>query len=363
MSSRKGWIAAAVVLAALVVVALAAWRAAVAGLESAVLQALGPRATVDTVVVGWGGVELRGLRVAAEGGRWPAADELRATRVQVVPDLGSAWRALTGGGAWGVRRISVEGGYLSMLRERDGRMRMLPALLERAQVKPAAEGSAAPPPLRIERVELTGTVVEMFDASVRRPAHRIRLSALDGHAGPFVLPALASPVAVDLRATLEGPRRAGTITLAGELTPATRDARLKAQARSVDLLALQPYLVKAADTSVRRGTLDLDLEATVQAQQLRAPGRLTITGLELSEGGGPLGTFAGVPRQAVLAAMSRDGRISVAFVVEGRLDDPKFSLDDTLALRVAAGMAETLGISLKGAAEGVGQVIRGLLGR
>jgi len=35
-----------------------------------------------------------------------------------------------------------------------------------------------------------------------------------------------------------------------------------------------------------------------------------------------LATFGGVPRQAVLAAMERDGRIEVGFTLEGRLDDP-----------------------------------------
>ena len=151
--------------------------------------------------------------------------------------------------------------------------------------------------------------------------------------------------------------------MAGRLTPATKDADLKADARGVDLVALQPYLLKVSEGGVKRGSLDLALHARVKAQQLNAPGRLTLTNLELAPAPGMLGTFAGVPRQAVVAAMERNGRIEVAFTLEGRLDDPAFSLNESLATRLAGGLAESLGVSLSGVVEGVGNVIKGLFGR
>jgi hypothetical protein len=101
----------------------------------------------------------------------------------------------------------------------------------------------------------------------------------------------------------------------------------------------------------------------VKAHKLHAPGRVILTGLELASGGGVLSTFAGVPRQAVLAAMQRDGRIEVNFTLDGRLDDPAFSINDSLATKLAGGLAEALGVSLSGVVEGVSSVIKGLLGR
>jgi hypothetical protein len=101
----------------------------------------------------------------------------------------------------------------------------------------------------------------------------------------------------------------------------------------------------------------------VKAQHLHAPGKVTLTGLELAPGGGVLSTFAGVPRQAVIAAMTRDGRVEVAFTLDGRLDDPAFSINENFATRLAGGLAETLGVSLGGVVEGVGNVIKGLFGR
>ena len=113
----------------------------------------------------------------------------------------------------------------------------------------------------------------------------------------------------------------------------------------------------------KRGTLDLALDARVKNQRLNAPGRLTLTDLELDSPGGVLSTFAGVPRQAVLAALERDGRIELAFTLEGQLDDPKFSLNELFAARFAVGLAEKLGVSLGGLLQGVGSMIKGLFGR
>jgi hypothetical protein len=53
----------------------------------------------------------------------------------------------------------------------------------------------------------------------------------------------------------------------------------------------------------------------------------------------------------------------VAFTLEGRLDDPNFSLNESFALKVAGGLASALGVSLGGVVEGVGNVIKGLFGR
>ena len=92
--------------------------------------------------------------------------------------------------------------------------------------------------------------------------------------------------------------------------------------------------------------------------RVHAPGTVTLTGLELAGS-----SFAGLPRQAVIAAMSRDGRIQVDFTLEGRLDDPKFSLNETIAMKLAGGLAESLGVSIGGVVEGLGGMVKGLLGR
>ncbi len=361
LPSRTRFVAYALVVAALAAAAMVGYRAAMAELKSGIEAALGPRASLGAIELGLTGVEIRALRIRAARGTWPAEDELRAARLHLRPALSTLWSS-----GWRIGRIEVTDAYVSLQRTRDGRLRMLPALLE-APAAPKGEkeakASSAPPRVHIAQIVLKNAAIDFHDASVRTPAHRMQLDQLDAEVGPIDWPALDSAANIDIAARFKGPQRDGRLTIAGTLSPATRDARLKAEARGVDLVALQPYLLKVNEGGVRRGTLDLVLAASVQAQRLSAPGKLTLTGLELGPGGGVLSTFAGVPRQAVIAAMSRDGRIAVSFRLDGRLDDPSFSLNENVATQLAGGLAETLGVSLGGVVQGVGNVIKGLFGR
>jgi hypothetical protein len=358
--------ATVVVLVALTIVValIAAAQLALRRLPALVEDALGPRASVGAIDVGWRGVVIRDLVIAADRAHWPAAQELRADRVTVVPQ----WRSLFGSD-WRVARLEVEGGYVSMLRTRAGQLVVVPSLTggspSRARSRSANTGAATD--VRLDAVTLQGLALELFDSTVpgaRGAPHRIRLTGLKAQLGPVALPALDERMAVDLDATFKGVQRDGRLAIDGHVTPATRDAALKVRAQGIDLVALQPYLLRRGEASVQRGSLDLALDAKAAQQRLHAPGLLTLRDLQLDANeGGVLATFAGVPRQAILATLSRDGRIDLEFTLEGRVDDPQFSLNELFAARFAVGLAEKLGVSLGGVVEGVGNVIKGLFGR
>ncbi len=359
--TRRRWIralGAALLLALAVLVAL---RVAMRQLPARVAEALGPRASVESIELGWTGVQVRGLVVRGAAGRWPSEHELRADRVTLRPALSSLWRS-----GWRLSHVGVEGGYLALLRTRDGKLSVLPSLLDdKPAPKDGKSGSAGTPALHIQSLVLREVSVDVFDATVARggPPHRLRLAKLRADVGPLALPALDERIDIDLQAMLRGSQRDGRLALSGQLTPALRDADLKLDARGLDLVALQPYLLKSGEASVKSGTLDLAAHAKASQQRLHAPGKLVLKDLDLQSGGGVFGTFGGVPRQAVLAAMTRDGRIELDFTLEGRIDDPKFSINELFAARFAVGLAEKLGVSLGGVVEGVGNVIKGLLGR
>jgi hypothetical protein len=361
LAMRRRWIWALAAALLLGLGSLLALRAAMHGLPARVAEALGPRASVEAIELGWTGVHVRGLVVRGAAGRWPSEHELRAERLTIRPALSSLWRP-----GWRLAHVGVEGGYLALLRTRDGKLSVLPSLLDD---RPGAKGGKATTPgataLHIESLALRDVSLDLFDATVARggPPHRLRLTKLRADVGPLALPALDERIDIDLEATLRGSQRDGRLTIAGQLTPATRDADLKLDARGLDLLVLQPYLLKSGESSVKSGTLDLSARAKASQQRLHAPGRLVLNDLDLQSGGGVIGTFGGVPRQAVLAAMTRDGKIELDFTLEGRIDDPKFSINELFAARFAVGLAEKLGVSLGGVVEGVGNVIKGLLGR
>ena len=363
------WLAGAT---AILLAVAGAWQVALWQLRAAVLQTLGPGAQLAQLRVGLAGVEIDQLRIAAAPANrragtaaWPAEDELRADQVRLVPD----WRSLWSGprhGQWRLQSLQVRGGYLSLQRGADGRIRLLPSLLSPPSAGSAQGAPAAPDHrLLLGQLVLDGTVVELFDASVRRPAHRLRLEGLQVQAGPLALPVAlaAEPTQLQLQAVLKGPRHDGQLSLQGQVHLGTQDAQLQARLQGVDMLALQPYLLKAGEGRIRGGRLDLQLDPQVQQQRLHAPGVLTLTGLDLAPGAGLGGLLAGVSRQAVLAALERDGRITLRFSLDGRLDDPGFSIQENLAQRVGGALAETVGVSLSGVVDGVGGLFKGLLGR
>jgi hypothetical protein len=278
----------------------------------------------------------------------------------VAVDIGAAtlW-AYRRGEPLAIADVRVADGTLAVLRT-PGHLAILPALgdtsrAKAAELKDAAgSGRAA---LALQHLRFDRLAVDLYDAT---PAgghlQHLRFEGVRGSVAGLALPGLAQPIALDLAGTLKGVERDGAVSIKGRLAPAAGDASLAVRLAGVDMLALQPYLLKLGERSVRHGMLDLTLDADVTDRVVHAPGQLTITGLKFGDAEGPL--FAGAERRAVLAALERDGRISLKFTLEGRTDDPKFSLDENLARRVAQG----LGGGLRSAVEDVGGAIRGLLG-
>lgn len=322
-------------------------------LREQIQSALGPESEVGDIVVGWSAIEIHRLRIRGPRG-WPAADTLRAQRIVVAPDL----RALLSAQVR-VSRITVEEAYLSMLRSRDGRLRVVPSLLERE--KETGKADSAAPPVRIGTIELANGALEFFDATVRQPPHMLRIEQLRATVEGLNVPDLSGRTQLKLEGVVKGVRRNGTLAVNGWGEIATRDSEITMTLRGVDLIALQPYLIKASEAGVRRGTLDLDLKSTVRKNVLRAPGTLTLSGLELASGSGAFGTFMGMPRQAALNALkNRNDQITLRFTLEGNLNDPTFSLNEDFYRRVGSGVAEMLGVSFEGLARGVGGITRGI---
>ena len=333
-----------------------------------ILQALGPRATVGSISLNYPTVTLHDVHVAASDtpGAWPAGEEFDAQEVAVDIGAASLW-AYRRGAPLAISDVRVRDSTLVMLRT-PGHLTILPALRDTSRAKAAAlQASQAVAPgepvtaLVIEHMSFEHMAVDLHDATLPGgKAQRVRFEQVHGTVANLALPGLAQPIVLDLQGVLKGVERDGQVSLKGSLAPAAHDAKLAIRLAGVDMVALQPYLLRLGERTVKHGQLDLSMDASVVDRVVHAPGELTITGLEFGDAEG--GTFAGVGRRAVLAALKRDGRIALRFTLEGRTDDPKFSLDESLALRMAEGLGEALGTGVKGVVEGVGSLFKGLLG-
>jgi hypothetical protein len=246
---------------------------------------------------------------------------------------------------------------------------MLPALRDTQRVDAAAlQPSQAPPAgqpataLVIAHMRFDRMAVDFFDETLPDgQRHKLRFEQVQGTVAGLALPRLAQSIALDLQGRLKGVERDGAVSLKGQLTPAVSDANLALRLVGVDMLSLQPYLLKLGERPVRHGTMDLALDAGIAHRVVHAPGQLTLTGLEFGETDCD-GTFAGAGRRAVLAALKRDGRIALKFTLDGRTDAPQFRLNERIGLRVAGGLGETVGNGARDVVHGMGDAIRGLFG-
>jgi hypothetical protein len=233
----------------------------------------------------------------------------------------------------------------------------------RAASGPHGESVPVPrrPTLVLEHLRFERMQVDAFDATLphRPKPYRVELDNMRAELEHVLLPTLDEPILIDLQGRLKGVDGDAPVSIKGRFTPRLHDADLDIRTTGADLIVLQPYLLRFGEGGVRHGRMDLQLDAHVVHQVIHAPGHLTITGLEFTDQGG---TFAGVERRAVMAALTKNGRIDVKFTLDGRLDDPRFALDEGLGKRFAAGLAEVVGVSVKGVVESVGDAIKGLFG-
>lgn len=360
-----------VALIVLLIAGFAAYRFAIRTIEARIMTAIGPQGEVKELRVSPAGIEITGLRIrASDGGEknagWPAEDEFRADRVLVVPSLFDLLRSRVI-----LDLIRVEGAYVSMLRARDGKMRILPSRLETgpsasASTKPESTTVSAPAPAQsedsassttpvtINGIELTNGSIDFFDATIRKTPVKQRLEQINAHIGKITLPDLAGQSEIRFEAIHKGVQRDGKVSIEGSVELATRDSGIATVLSDVDMLSLQPYLVKGSDAGIRKGSLDFELNSSIKQGMLYAPGSLVLSDLELASSSA---TVLGIPRKLVTAMMkNKKGKISVNFVLTGDINDPEYSLNENLSTRIAASLAGKLGVNVEGLAKGLGEL-------
>ena len=314
--------------------------------------ALGPGSRIAALKVNWFSIEVVGL--AIDGPKsWPAARALEAERVTIVPDLRSLLTEQIH-----IASIVVEKPYLSLLRT-PGKLRMVPSLTEREVDK--AEAGAKNVPVRavtISTIELKNGSVDLFDATVSRLPLRTRMEQIEAVIRDVTAPAVER-TSFDLSAIVKGVKRDGRAKVTGWVGPGARDSSSRIALDAVDLVALQPYLVKKNETQVTRGTLDLNLHSEVRNNSLDGKGKVVIKDLEFAPARGFFDTFMGVPRNAVVGFLKdHNGTIAVDFALKGDTSHPNFSLNENLSTRIATAIAGQLGVSVKNVAEGLGTLGR-----
>ena len=339
-----------IVLAVVLILGVAViigFRLGVRLVQGKIVEALGPGSRIAELKVNWFSIEVLGLSIDGPRG-WPAARTLEAERVTIVPDLRSLLTDQIR-----IASIVVDRPYLSMLRT-PGKLIMVPSLTEREASKADARSNGPTRAVMISTIELKNGTIELFDATVSRPPLKTRMEQIEAVINDVAAPAAGS-TSFDLAAIVKGVKRDGRAKVNGWVGPGARDSSSRIVLAAVDMVALQPYLVKKNETQVSRGTLDLNLHSEVRNNNLDGKGKVVIKDLGFAPARVLLDTFMGVPRNAVVGFLKdHNNAIDIDFVLKGDTSHPNFSLNENLSTRIATAMAGQLGVSIRNVAEGLG---------
>jgi hypothetical protein len=337
------------IIAVLGIAVVLGYRIGVRMLRDNVIAALGPGSRLTELKVNWFTIEMLGVSIDAPKG-WPAARAFEAERVTITPDLRTLFTRQIR-----VASIVIERPYLSVLRN-PGKLVIVPSLTERED-KAQRNGDNARA-VTISTIELKSGSLDLYDATMSRPPYRTRIEDIEAVIRDVAAPA-ADKTRFDLTGIVKGVKRDGRTQVSGWVGPGARDSSSRITLDGVDLVALQPYLVKKTDARVSRGTLDMNVASEVRNNNLNGKGRVILRDLTFAPSSGFFDTFMGLPRNTVVNFLKDNNHaIDLDFTLTGNTKNPNFSLNENLSTRIATAMAGQLGVSITNVAEGIGTLGR-----
>ena len=354
---RRHLLVGTITLVALLILGFAgkaALRHAEELIRDRIIAALGPFSSVGSTVVALDGIVLRDLRLGQP--QMPAADVLVAHRIHLTPELGDLFL-----GRLTFSRLRIEGAQLTLLRDAHGWQFPLPDPTKPGQTlghssapqepTPPSSGRSTPP-IRIQRVEISNASLEIVDSVIARPPYHLRFEQLDLLLHPLRIPDFDGQTAITLSATLPGGKSNGKLTIAGFVTPATRDYGLNIRLRNAELGIARPYVAEGR-LPFSAGMIDLDLDIDCRQNQIFAPGTLTMKAVEL--GGPGFNRLSVAQRIAAQAALRESrGQIAMRFTAEGRCTAPRLNPQSSPQARLVQTLFRALGLGLTDLARALG---------
>jgi hypothetical protein len=333
--------------------------------QSRLKSLIGPDISVGQVTARWNRIELDQVQISRSG-IGPFDKRFSCERIIIRPSLLSLVS-----GRLDIGEVLLKKPYLLLEINPDGSFaRILPYR------PPTPLGSSGPHlPVQLNSMRISSGTIDLLDRHVVRkgahgtsnPRERYHLTTLQEisfSAGTLTLPASEQPVPVRLELSAKG---GGRLTISGDIAPKGLDTHLKIDLNGLNIIPYRPYFLKQGDLDVSAGSLSATSSLTIDKRILNAPGSLHLKGLAFDHAGAK-GTLLGVPTRALVSFLS-DNRdeISVPFTVQGSLDNPRFSIHQSLVDQIATGLSSKIGVpSVSDVGKGILEIgekgVKGLLG-
>ncbi len=259
--------------------------------------------------------------------------------------------------------VQLQDPFIRLEEDRAGRF-VNPFSLERKKT-PAEKERGEKVALIFNGVKISGGEVLYLDGTIATPPHPIRITDIVAALDVFSLPVSNRQTVWRLSSRIPGKGAVGTIEGSGSTNFHDLDTKGRIVLRGLDLITLRPYIVKKGQADVVGGTLDMDVDVSVRSRAIHAPTHAVIRNLRLASGGRSSDVFLGVPRTLIIKLLETSkNELPLDFIVEGNLDNPRFSLQESFVRRFTVSLGRKLGVSVIETGESViiqgGKVLKGI---
>lgn len=324
-------------------------------IQSRLRDVVGSDISVEKVTARWNRIELDQVRIARHG-NGSFANRFSCDRVVINPSLLSLFS-----GRLDITGIIIEKPYFLLEINPNGSFaKILPS-----RPVAATTPSSAALPVRIAAMKISNGAIDLLDWQVARKNvigvsnprehyHLTRLQDVSFSAGTLTIPTSEQSMPVRLELNSKG---GGHMLIAGDIAPKGLNSHLKLDLTSLNILQFRPYFQKKGDLEISAGTLSATSTLAIDKRILNAPGSLHLKGLSFDHSS-TKGVLLGVPSWALLSFLSDNkGELSVQFKLNGSLDNPRFSIQQSLTDQVATALSSKIGVPT---VSGVGKGLFGI---
>ena len=211
--------------------------------------------------------------------------------------------------------------------------------------KTKPEPASQPTQVNVKGLKISQGEVLILDGKVSTPPYPLRLTDVSLNADQFASPPQDTFTTYECSVSIPGKESTGVLRASGKTKLKSLDTASTVSLHGLDITTVKPYILKAGDVNVTQGTIDLDLNLRIDHRNLDSPAKVVLKNLRFAPSNSAGEKFMAIPRGVVVEFLkANNNQIALDFVVNGSIDDPKFSLRETLMTRFAVQLADKLGL-------------------
>ena len=217
---------------------------------------------------------------------------------------------------------------------------------------PQEKKTESPTQVNLKGLKISQAEVLILDGKVAAAPHPMHLTDVSLNVDQTAFPPQDTWTTYECSLNIPGKGSTGALRVSGKTKLKSLDTVSKVSLQGLDITTVKPYVQKAGDVDVTRGTVSLDVDLHIDKRNLNSPAKAVLRNLQFAPAKGAGEKFMAIPRSAVISFLqANNNEIALDFLVVGSIDDPKFSLSEAMATRFAVQFADKLGLGVVKAGE------------